>query len=657
MMGYKSIDEIFSSGLGPDDLKKAVKDFNASTNKAALEEGRQGSRSSGRSSYEEDSKSLGLDESNAKATTLKGVFDDAATAGSKMLEALNPTDFSGSDYLMKSGQELANQMGIGKARMGEMRTTIADAIPEMLKLGLTSTEAFQVLKDVPTSLGVNTTLGTEALREMGAAAQVSGVSTKSLAQEFKGVGMSLYDVGNRMAEVANIAKSVGVNVQAVSGLVVNNLKQLNLFNFDTGVKGLAKMASQAAMLGISMEDTFALADKLMSPEKAIEMSAALQRLGVSSSALLDPLKAMDLAQNDPEALQKEMINVSKEFTKLKADGTGFEILPGAKRRLREVAEAMGMTASELANMSIKSADLDMKMSKIKFPSLATSEEDKTLIANMAQMKGGEAVIQIKNDITGKMDEINVKDLTADQITKLKEQQADQNKSIEELAIDQLNVLESIDAGINGAKAAVNLGKASTPAMDRFYNTMNVIREESVKVLTSGVNTGNVREGYKGITQPLESGVIDLLKGNVSFESLSSVVSELTTNVRTTLAAIAQGATDNLINSGQNAVNKISEIYGPTGKVEATNIKIDQDNPILKKLGEYIELIKPGVPTETKTQVSGEVNHTLTIKADGGSSLNETEFNKKVLNLLVDPTMKSEFQKLYMSNNSGLGGKP
>ena len=638
-----------------EEIAKYIKD---QTDKAFDNGKTEGSKTSGSSNYGEYSKSLGLDDSNAKATTLKGVFDDAATAGSKMLEALNPTDFSGSDYLMKSGQELANQMGIGKARMGEMRTTIADAIPEMLKLGISSTEAFQVLKDVPTSLGVNTTLGTEALKEMGAAAQVSGVQTKSLAQEFKEVGMSLYDVGNRMAEVANYAKSVGVNVQAVSGLVVNNLKQLNLFNFDNGVKGLAKMASQATMLGISMEDTFLLADKLMSPEKAIEMSAALQRLGVSSSALLDPLTAMDLAQNDPEALQKEIINVSKEFTKLKADGSGFEIMPGAKRRLREVAEAMGMTASELANMSIKSADLDMKMSKIKFPSLATSEEDKMLIANMAQMKGGEAVLQIKNDITGKMDEINVKDLTADQITKLKEQQADQNKSIEELAIDQLNVLESIDAGINGAKAAVNLGKASTPAIDRFYNTMNVLREESVKVLTSGVNTGNVREGFKGITQPLESGVIDLLKGNVSFESLSSVVDELSTNVRTTLAAIAQGATDNLINSGQNTVNSVSEIYGATGKVEATNIKVDQDNPILKKLGEYIELIKPGVPTETKT--TADVN--MNIKVDAGSSLpnglTPAQFTPAIEKYFETPEGKSNLTKWITDNNSGLTtGKP
>ena len=572
--------------------------------------------------------------------------------------AANPENFKGADYLRDASQEMANSLGLGQARMSEMKTTIADAIPEMLRLGIEENDALDAMVNIPKQLGINTSLGKEALVEMAAAADVTGVNVGKLATEFKGVGISLYDVGDKMAEVANYAKSVGVNVKAVSQEVVTNLKQLNLYNFDNGVKGLAKMAAQASMLGIDMATTFELAEDLMSPEKAIDLSAALQRLGVSSSALLDPLKAMDLAQNDPEALQKEIINVSKEFTKLKADGSGFEILPGAKRRLREVAQAMGMSATELANMSIKSADLDMKMSKIKFPSLASSEEDKLLIANMAQMKGGEAVLQIKNDITGKMDEINVKDLTADQITKLKEQQADQNKSIEELAIDQLNVLESIDAGINGAKAAVNLGKASTPAIDRFYNTMNVLREESVKVLTSGVNTGNVREGFKGITQPLESGVIDLLKGNVSFESLSSVVDELSTNVRTTLAAIAQGATDNLINSGQNTVNRVSEIYGATGKVEATNIKVDQDNPILKKLGEYIELIKPGVTTETKT--TADVN--MNIKVDAGSSLpnglTPAQFTPAIEKYFETPEGKSNLTKWITDNNSGLTtGKP
>ena len=619
-MGYRSIKEIMNAGLSGDDLTRAFTEFYAQGTKASYRSGKESvnNSSSSSSDYDEDGEDV-LSNTKTKATTLTGVFDDAATAGKEMLAALNPTDFKGADYLMRKGQELANDMGIGKTRMSEMKTTIADAIPEMLKLGLTTSNAFQVIRDVPTSLGVNTTMGTEALREMGAAAQVSGVSTKLLAQEFKGVGMSLYDVGDRMAEVANYAKSVGVNVKAVSAEVVTNLKQLNLFNFSNGVTGLAKMASQATMLGIDMEKTFRLAESLMSPEKAIEMSAALQRLGVSSSALLDPLKAMDLAQNDPEALQKEMVNVSKEFTKLKADGSGFEILPGAKRRLREVAEAMGMTGEQLANMSIKSADLDMKMSKIKFPSLASSEEDKMLIANMAQMKGGEAVLQIKNEVTGKMDEINVKDLTADQITKLKEQEADQNKTIEQLAIDQLDVLQSIDAKTGGAAAAVSYGKATTPAMDRFYNTMNILREETVKVVTSGVNTGNVREGYKSVTQPLESGVIDFLKGNASFESLTNVVSELTTNVRTTLATIAEGAKDNLINSGQNTVNRITNEYSKPGLIDKTNLKIDENNPILKKLGEYIDLLKPGVPTETKTTLVGEVKHTVEFESTGSGA--------------------------------------
>ena len=649
-MGYGSIAEILASGLVGPALTKALEAFQTESNKASYNSGKKTSKQELEDYDESSSNGLGLDAANAKATTLTGVFDDAATAGKEMLAALNPTDFKGADYLMKKGQELAVEMGIGKARIGEMRTTIADTIPEMLKLGLSSSEAFKVLKDVPTSLGVNTTMGTEALVEMGAAAEVSGVETKKLALEFKGVGMSLYDVGDRMAEVANIAKSVGANVEMVSSLVVTNLKQLNLFNFDNGVKGLAKMASQATMLGIDMKTTFDLAENLMSPEKAIDLSAALQRLGVSSSALLDPLKAMDLAQNDPEALQKEIVNVSKEFTKLKADGSGFEILPGAKRRLREVASAMGMTADELANMSIKGADLDMKMSKIKFPSLASSEEDKLLIANMAQMKGGEAVLQIKNDVTGKMDEINVKDLTADQITKLKEQQSNENKSIEELAIDQLTVLESIDAGINGAKAAVNLGKATTPAMDRFYNSMNIIREESVRAVTSGVNTGNVREGYKGITQPLESGFIDVLKGDADFSTLTSVLSKLADSVTNSLAEITKGAANNLINSGQNTVNRMTKLYEPTGVVP-TNIKVTEDNPIVKKMGEYIDLLKTNLSTDTKT--TADVNMNVNLVGTNLPANLTPDIKTAVVSFFDTPEGKSYLTKWMTDNNSGL----
>jgi hypothetical protein len=501
-------------------------------------------------------------------------------------------------------------------------------------------------------LGINTSLGKEALVEMTVAAHVAGVNVGKLATDFKGVGISLYDVGDKMAEVANYAKSVGTNVKAVSQEVVTNLKQLNLYNFDNGVKGLAKMAAQASMLGIDMATTFEIAEDLMSPEKAIDLAASLQRLGVSSSALLDPLKAMDLAQNDPEALQKEIINVSKEFTKLKADGTGFEILPGAKRRLREVAEAMGMSASELANMSIKSADLDMKMSKIKFPSLASSEEDKLLIANMAQMKGGEAVLQIKNDKTGELEDINVKDLTADQITKLKEQQSNENKTIEQIALDQLTTLQQINTSLNAGKQAVNLGKASTPTMDRFYNVINNAGAIAATNLTKDITTENVRGAATEVLTPLEEQVVKFFQGNATWDSVTATLVGATDALVKIGGDLTKGGANVLLKTSTEVINMFTKEYSSAG-VNPTQITFDPNNSVLTSLTSFMDQLTKGTPVETKTQVSGEVKHTVEFGGTGMSAQEEAAWNKYMDKFLQDPNKKAAYEKWVSSSNEGL----
>ena len=654
MMGYNSIDEILKAGLSPDALKKALEAFNASTNQTSLEEGKKGSKVSNTKS---NLSGGDLDTNKQYITDFNVDLADTGKALTSVLKdfatAADPTNFEGADFLRESAQKMANEFGLGQARMSELKTTIADTLPEMLRLGISETDSLNLMTNIPKELGVNTTLGKEALIEMGAAAKVAGVEGSKLAGEFKNVGVSLYDVGDRMAEVANYAKSVGVNVQAVSGLVVSNLKQVNLFNFDNGVKGLAKMASQATMLGIDMSKTFEMADKLMSPEKAIDLAASLQRLGVSSSALLDPLKAMDLAQNDPEALQKEMINVSKEFTKLKADGSGFEIMPGAKRRLREVAEAMGMSASELANMSIKSADLDMKMSKIKFPSFAASEEDKMLIANMSQMNSkGEAVVQIKNEKTGNMDEINVKDLTADQITKLKEQQSNENKTIEQIALDQLTELQKMNAGINAGKTAVSLGKATTPTMDRFYNVISKTAEITTTNLTKGVTTETVRGAATGVVGPLEEEVVKFFQGKTTWDTVATTLTQVKDNLVTLVGNFTKGAGNAALKTGSDVTNMVTNEYKSLG-VQPTQIVLDPNSPLVKQLESFMTQAKTGGSTETKTTVSGNVTHDINIKGDGGVSLNNTEFGKKVIESLKDPGIKSEFDKLYGVSNSGL----
>ena len=245
--------------------------------------------------------------------------------------------------LTNAAQDFANNLGIGNARAGELKSTIAEVTPELFGIGLSSQEAFKAISDAPVALGTNTIFAKETIIDLGAAAKVTGIDAGSLAKVFKDVGFAISDVGEKMADVANYARGVGANVKTVTKAVTTNLKDLNLFNFQNGVQGLAKMASSAAMLGYDMGTVMKKAEDLLSPEKAIDFSAALQRLGVTSTELLDPLSAMDLAMNNPERLATEMEKVAQQFVQLKADGSGFEIMPGAKLQLREVAEKLGIS--------------------------------------------------------------------------------------------------------------------------------------------------------------------------------------------------------------------------------------------------------------------------------------------------------------------------
>jgi hypothetical protein len=222
-------------------------------------------------------------------------------------DALNPADLGAFEELDERATSLQNKFGATKGVMEGYKQSIADTIPELIRMGISEETAVTNMATLMESMGSSATLGTEAITEVSAAAKVSGVEIGKLSANFRDVGISIYDVGDQMKEVTDIARAAGVSVAGVSDKVTSNLNKMNLYNFDNGVKGLAKMAVTSERLGISMNQVFEFAEQIYNPEGAIEMAAGLQRLGVTASGLLDPLKAMDMAANDPEALQKEII--------------------------------------------------------------------------------------------------------------------------------------------------------------------------------------------------------------------------------------------------------------------------------------------------------------------------------------------------------------
>jgi hypothetical protein len=535
------------------------------------------------------------------------------TAFAGIGDALDIKDLSAFQELDQSATLIQREFGTTKESIEAYKQSIADTIPELMKMGITEEKGLTNITKVMESMGSTATLGTEAITELSAAAEISRVDIGKLATNFRDVGVSVYDVGDRMKEVTDYARSVGVSVAGVSDKVVGNLGKMNLYNFDNGIKGLAKMAATSERMGISMEQVFTFADKIYDPEGAIEMAAGLQRLGVTASGLLDPLRAMDLAANDPEGLQKEILNVTKEFTKFNEANGKFEIMPGSKRRMREIAKEMGIPAEELASMSIKAADFDMKMKQIQFPSLATDDETKEMIAGMAQLKDGKAVINVKNEQTGEVELKQVDQLTATDLESLKNQQEDGNKTIEQIALDQLSVSEQIRNNTAGYMKTIEYGKATSEPLDKLFGTVMESQATLTRNLAAQSTTKGVRETFTQIGQPVEDYIVGGIEGNTGKQraaekdfmvALSNAEQKMTASsqefINTTLIDIS---------------NKFKEAYTQPQKVETKsevtiNVKLTGDentrgiNPTQLENGILEAMSKPEVSSVVSNQIAG-----------------------------------------------------
>jgi len=564
---------------------------------------------------------------NAFTLNVGAIGAQVETVFNKLIDALNPLDSKAFQAMDNYATQVQHSFGLSKERIDEFKTTIANAGPELAKLGIKEDEMAGKLIEVMKGLGGAASVSKEAVIELTAASEFTNQNIGTLVTSFREVGISVYDVGENIKEVAEYARSVGASVDGVTSQVTSNLSKMNLYNFDNGVKGLAKMAATSERLGISMDKVFEQAEKLMNPEQAIDMSAALQRLGVTSSGLLDPLRAMDMAQNDPEALQKEMVKLGQEFTRFNERTGKMEILPGAKRRMREVADAVGMTGDEFAKMALKSADFEMKLKQIKMPSLAEGDEDtKQMIATMAQMKDGVATIQVRNKDTGITSEKKVEELTPEDIENLKKANEDSSKSIEEIAFNQLDTTTQILNLLSTGEVAAKFAKASSPTLSKFYGAVSQsyldIAKSTDKVFGS---TEEMRKMGESLGQPLEQLLVARATGDENKANLAQT--QLGDNIFKVLGQFETKISTEVDNTQNSIMERIKTTYSQPIKVEAKS--------------------------------DSNLNLNLNLKSDvAGVNFTPAEIEKIKLAMLNDPTFADELKKKIGGNlvSASTGGK-
>jgi hypothetical protein len=445
-------------------------------------------------------------------------FDDIFKAFGKYAETIAgqfATNFMASqiDKTIKeyetSAVNVLKSFGTGRDRIVELKASMADAVTSVKLMGGELSNVAEIAQGVGEALNRNLILTSQSYEKLYATTEVTGVGIKQLTNSFKDAGFSVYQIGQNMEKVVNTANAQGINAKVVSQQVVQNMGLMDKYNFAGGVEGLAKMVTQATSLRISVNDISKTMQQAFEPESAIKMASELQALGMAQGDLLDPLRLMDLAQNDPAELQNQIAEMSKTFVEFNEQTKSFQIAPGAKRQLQEVASALGMQPEAFAKMAKAAAEMDDKLQKIRFPD-TFSEDQKKFVANMAEMgEGGEYMLRVDN-----------KDLKLDEAMKLFEEQPElykkfvedsKPKSIEDLAKSQLTVTERMAANVNAIANRFGAAVASSQTQEQA-NLASIELTNTLPKLLSGekLQVTGMREAGDKVAQDF---IKDLQKGD------------------------------------------------------------------------------------------------------------------------------------------------
>ena len=201
---------------------------------------------------------------------------------------------------------------------------------------------------------------------------------------------------------------------------------------------------------MSVESVFQVADKVFSPEGALEMAANLQVVGGAMGALNNPLEMMYMATNNVEGLQDAILESSKSLATFNNESGRFEVVGVNIRKAKDMADALGISYKELTNSAIAGNERMQAMNDMSGVSIP--EETKEFLTNLATLnEQGEMTIALKGDVAEKLGktEIKMTDMTTEIAAELKKYQDDfKTLNPEQIIEQQANAVQNIMRDVN-----------------------------------------------------------------------------------------------------------------------------------------------------------------------------------------------------------------
>jgi hypothetical protein len=486
-----------------------------------------------------------------------------------------------------------------RERIYEIQTAIADAVPGVNKLGGEIKDVSEIISQVAIESRRNVVASAEEVEKLFTINKVLGLGADVLSKSFLDVGMSIESIPGALEKSMNYVQSIGGNAKTVVGDVQKNMEQMNRYQFEGGVQGLTKMAAKASMLRFEMKETFALAEKVLDPEGAIEVAGAFQRLGVAAGNLVDPFQLMNMSINDPSGLQDSLADVAKQFTEFDAETKTFKINPQGVLTLREMEKAAGLSLGSLSKMGLAASELDQRLSAVDDAGLKiANEEDKQYLANILKLqKDGTYTVTLED---GKAKQLA--DLQQEDFDRLIEFQTNQPKTLEETAKQSLRLDEIMNYNVAAIKSAIVGGTLTAPTMQDMNESIRNITQRLYEKVGEEFTTEGMRDEVQGVFENARNDIKNIItSGNFSPEAI--------------FGELMKGSGENITSLGLEAYEKIKKI------------SVEMSKELLAEFENFGRGFKPSSPTTTTTAGPITVDgQTGPITVDGQTGVNPS-FNR------------------------------
>jgi hypothetical protein len=297
--------------------------------------------------------------------------------------------------------DINSKMGVTGKYGDAIRDAIMTSASYGQKLGFSikdASDAFISLNQETGRFAVfSDTILQQGFKTAGAFLPTLGDLGKTFA-EFEKIGAGFTDTLTDLNDIGKMSMEIGLNGKQTIADVRANIEQINKYGFKDGTKGLAEMSRMAKMFRMDMQGAFTIADKVMNPEGAVELSAKLQVLGGAIGAFNDPFKLMYDATNNVEGLQKALVGAAAGLATYNEEQGRFEVTGANLRMANEMASITGVKMEELTKGAIAAQEKIRGLQQLATTNLQVDPKEKDFLLNLAHMEHGEMKITIPQSL-------------------------------------------------------------------------------------------------------------------------------------------------------------------------------------------------------------------------------------------------------------------